>query len=88
MEWVTLVGLFRRAGTVLQVVDAQMRLEVNASAHGQVLQPPTNIPYEIICRQTAIVHMSPDSPFSGCGAPQAFRPYPNESEGINFAGEL
>ncbi len=45
MESVTVVGLFRRAGTVLQVVDAQMRLEVNVSAHGQILKPPTNIPY-------------------------------------------
>src|SRR5258708_19811558 len=39
------VGLFRRPVAPLQVVDTQMRLEVNASCHASILPPPTLSPY-------------------------------------------
>jgi hypothetical protein len=42
-----LVGLFRRAVAPLKLVDAQVSLEVNVSGHGEILPPPTRIPYHL-----------------------------------------
>src|SRR5258705_13037015 len=42
-----LVGLFRRAVAPLKLVDAQVSLEVNVSGHGEILPPPTRIPYQL-----------------------------------------
>ena len=41
-----LVGLFGTAIAALEFVDAQMQLEMDMSAHVQILPPPTCIPYE------------------------------------------
>src|SRR6266849_6753971 len=40
-----LVGLFRHPIAALQVVDAQVSLEMNLSGHAPILQPPRSKPY-------------------------------------------
>jgi hypothetical protein len=45
-----LIGFFGRPRAALEVVDAQMGLEMNLSGHAPIVQPPSSKPYHMASR--------------------------------------
>src|SRR6266851_8806807 len=43
-----LIGFFGRPQAALELIDAQVGLEVNTSGHAPILQPPSSKPYEYV----------------------------------------